>query len=139
MYGTKFNAITTGEEADQTADGAAWAYSAPAGGMTTVAALPVKAATSVTRQGAVIGLRAYCTGIQISSDSLTASTEVVVLDGVTVIWRAFLRTGVGSNVSYDAVFQSGALRSSPGAALNVQLLTAPGAAVYVNAQGYVGN
>ena len=139
MYGTKFNAITTGEEPDQTADGAAWAYAAPAGGMTTTAALPIKAATTVTRYGVVIGLRAYCTGLQISTDSLTTPTEIVILDGTTVIWRAFLRSGTGSNASFDAPFQTGALRSSPGAALNVQILTATGTAVYVNAQGYVGN
>ena len=138
MYGTKYNAITATEEPDQTADGAAWLYAPAASGLTAITSTPIKAAASVVRQGVTVGLRNYLTGLQISTDSLTANTEIVVMDGSTVIWRSLLRSGVGANVPYAITFPEGALKSSLNTALNIQLLTAPGAGIYVNAQGYTG-
>lgn len=76
-------------------------------------------------------LRGYLCGLQMANAGNTA-TEIVVKDGASVLWRFFLRAGAeGSNVGFVQP-----LRTSANTALGFACLTA-GAAVYVNAQGYV--
>lgn len=140
MYGTKLNALTGFEEPDQTADGAGWAYAAPTGGINNSAvSVPIRTAANVAKGfGTTAALRNFITGLQISTDTLSANTEMIVLNGATPIWRSLLRAGAGANVPYAISFPNGALFSSPGAVLSVQLLTAVTGAVYLSAQGYAG-
>lgn len=127
------------EEADQAPTGACWSYVPPVSGIVnSAAAVAIKAAATVTRQGSAVGLRHYITSMQISTNTLGADTELVVLDGVTAIWRTILRAGAGGNVPYSICFPPGALRGSANAALNIQTLTAVTGGVFVNAQGYTG-
>jgi hypothetical protein len=137
MHVTKYNALTFSDEPDQTADGATWAYAGIAGGIvSSVASVPMKAASSVTRQGSVVGMRNYLTCMQIHTDTLGAVTEVMVLDGATVIWRGKLAL---TNNPIDINFDPGTVKTSPNTALNVQLGSSVTGGVFVNAQGYVGN
>jgi len=126
------------EEAAQAPDGAAWAYAGVAGGIvSSTAAVTMKAAATVTRQGATIGLRNYLTGMQIYTDTLSVATEITVVDaaGPTVVWRGKLQT---TNQPQSILFPNGAVKSSPNAALQVQLGTSATGGVYVSAQGYTG-
>lgn len=101
-----------------------WVYAGPANGISTATAVEIKAA--------VAGQRNYLTGLDISNSALTG-TDVVVLDGSTIVWR--IAVG-GSMLGRQLTFPT-PLRSSVGAPLSVRCLTA-GAAVYFNAQGYTG-
>lgn len=106
-----------------------WQYAAPASGtiVNSTVAVAIKAA-------AAAGVRNYLTAISVETDTLTTASELLILDGATVIWRGKLQVGA---TRFALTFPQ-ALRGSAATALNVQTLTATGAAlgVYVNAQGY---
>lgn len=101
-----------------------WSYAGPPNGINVSTAIELKAA--------IAGQRVYLTGLDISNSAITG-TDVVVLDGSTIVWR--IAVG-GSMLGRQLTFPT-PLRSSPGGALNIRCLTA-GAAVYFNAQGYTG-
>lgn len=127
------------EEADQAPSGACWAYAPPVSGIVNSAtAVPVKAAATVTRQGSAVGLRNFVTSMQISTNTLGADTELVVLNGAAAIWRTILRSGAGGNVPYAINFPPGAMAGSANTALSIQTLTAVSGGVFVNVQGYTG-
>lgn len=100
-----------------------WQYAAAAGGITVNTAVAVKAAAGT-------GLRNYVTGLDVCNASPTVATEVVVLDGTTVVWRT--RLAPGAQLAHQFLIP---LKGTAATALNVQVLTA--AVVYFNAQGYV--
>ncbi len=105
---------------------ASWAYASATGGITTSAATAMMAAGGA-------GVRNYLHGIQFKNTSATAS-EIVVLDGATVIWRAHVSASmtIGDSGKFDPP-----LRGTANTALNVQLLTA-GTATIVSAHGSQG-
>lgn len=99
-----------------------WHYVAPAGG--------IVVATAVAAKAAVVGLRNYVTGVDLYNASASVTTEVVLLDGVTPIWRTSLAPGQ----RLDRQFAS-PRKTSVNVALNVQALTA--GVLYANIDGYV--
>ncbi|WP_201212876.1 hypothetical protein [Rhodocyclus purpureus] len=101
-----------------------WAYAAAAGGV-------VNTTDVVLAVAAGAGLRLYLTSMSLSNASAVA-TEVVVKDGATVIWRGHLP----ANAPMSEIMFSNPLKSTANTALNFACLTA-GAAVYVNAQGFI--
>jgi hypothetical protein len=105
---------------------AEWSYAAAAGGI-------VNTADNALAAAAGAGLRNYLTSIQIKNSHASVATEVVIKDGSTVIWRENFPANM--SLGEGIVFPS-PLKSSANAALNVACVTT-GAAVYVNAQGYV--
>lgn len=105
-----------------------WSYAAASGGITNTTDVAIKTAAGA-------GLRNYLTSISIQNASATISTEVVVKDGSTVIFRCFVGTQALLNSVVNITFPS-PLKSTANAALNVACITTA-AAVYVNAQGYV--
>ena len=108
---------------------APWVYAAAAGGIVNTTDVAMAAAAGA-------GLRNYLTSIQILNQSTTVNTEVVIKDGATVIWRGWLGlTGSGDHHEVYVSFPT-PLRTTANTALNVACITT-GAAVYVNAQGYV--
>lgn len=108
---------------------APWVYAAAAGGIVNTTDVAIAAAAGA-------GLRNYLTSIQILNQSATVNTEVVIKDGATVIWRGWLGlTGAGDHHEAYITFPT-PLRTTANTALNVACITT-GAAVYVNAQGYV--
>ena len=84
----------------------------------------------------VAGIRNYLTGISITNSSATIPTEVVVKDGLTVIWRGFVGANTLANSVQGVTFPT-PLRGTANTALNVACITTA-ASVYVNAQGYTG-
>lgn len=140
-----YAAVTTGQTADlvTTLVGAVvqkpysipeadWSYVAASGGIS-------NSTTAVTIAAAAgAGLRNYITGIQLSSDTLGAATEIAVRDGAagTVIWRAKLTTaGVSGG---DTFMFPSPLKSTANTLLEVVTLTASvTGGVYFNAQGYI--
>lgn len=103
-----------------------WSYSGIAGGIVNNTAVPIKAAAGA-------GLRNYITGFSLQNASAVA-TEVLILDGATVIWRGYVgTTAINSVVGINFISP---LKSTANAALNVQVVT-NGSAILANAQGYV--
>jgi len=104
--------------------GSDWSYAAASGGITDTSDVAVKAA--------VAGQRNFLTSLQLKNTHATVTTEVVVKDGSTVIFRtrtpAVMLTG-------DVINFQPPLVGTANTALNVAAITT-GAAVYVNAQGY---
>lgn len=98
-----------------------WLFAAPAGGIVNNTAVVLKAAAT--------GLRQYMTGFDVFNAHTSVATEIVVLDGATVIWRTLLPPGGRLAPDFNVP-----LRSTAGAALSIQALTA--AQIYVNAAGY---
>lgn len=86
------------------------------------------ATASLAKAAAGAGIRNYVTACQFSNSG-GAAVDVIILDGVTEIWRAT----VAPNGFVDAVFQT-PLRSAANAAINVNL-SAVGT-VRANTQGY---
>jgi hypothetical protein len=82
------------------------------------------------------GIRNYCTGITIASDSLGAATEIVILDGATVIWRSKIQI---TTVTPTTQFRfDPPLRGTAATAMNFNTLTmSVTGGVYVNAQGFI--
>ena len=105
-----------------------WSYAAASGGITNTTDVALAAAAGA-------GLRRYLTAIQAVNASASVTTEVVVKDGSTVIWRGWLGSqAAGDHHEAYLTFPS-PLKTSANAALNFACITT-GAAVYVNAQGY---
>lgn len=101
-----------------------WSF-APAAPAITVADVVLKAAGAA-------GIRNYVTGVQMVNSSATVATEIVIKDGLTVIWRGFAAIGAILNIVFPSP-----LRGTAATALNFACITT-GANVYVNAQGYSG-
>lgn len=107
-----------------------WSFAAASGGITNT----TTAVTLVAAAGA--GIRNYVTGMQISSSTMGAATEIAIRDGAsgTVIWRGFANT-TASNPT--AITFPSPLRSTANTLLEFVTLTASiSGAIYVNAQGY---
>jgi hypothetical protein len=105
-----------------------WSYAAAAGGVINTTDVVLAAAAGA-------GLRRYLTAIQLVNASASVTTEVVVKDGATVIWRGWLGSqGAGDHHEAYLTFPS-PIKTTANAALNFACITT-GAAVYVNAQGY---
>lgn len=105
-----------------------WAYASAAGGIITITDVVIKAAAGAS-------IRNYITAISFTNASAVTATEVVVKDGATIIWRGFVGAQTLLNSVVGVVFPT-PLRGSANTAINVACITA-GAAVYVNAQGYI--
>lgn len=103
-----------------------WSYAAASGGITDTSDVPIKAA-------AAAGLRNYLTVIDIVNAHASVSTEVVIKDGASVIWRSYYKA---NGTRAQPITFPTPLRSTAATALNVACITT-GSAVYVNAQGYV--
>ncbi len=101
-----------------------WQYAAQAGGI-------VNTTDVVVRAAGAAGIRNYVTAVQIRNVS-TVSTEVVIKDGSTIIWRDFFPAN--NSAPQEVVFPT-PLKGTAATALNVACLTTA-AAVFVNAQGY---
>lgn len=108
-----------------------WSYAAASGGITDDTAVAIKAAAGA-------GQYNYITSLQLANANATVGTDVQVLDGSTVIWRAFLPAlADGFAQGIQSVTFNPPLVGSNNTALNAKCGTT-GATVYVNAQGYVG-
>lgn len=92
--------------------------------LTNTSSTPVKALQASQRQ--------YLTDIQVYGIATTVATTITILDGSTTLWVGNLPAGASAMV---ITFQA-PLRTTAGAALNVQLGTTPTGAVAFNAQGY---
>lgn len=103
-----------------------WSYAAASGGITNTADVAIKAAAGA-------GYCNYLVSLFFQNSSAT-STEVVVKDGSTVIWRGYARA---ADVSDFYVGFEPPLCGSANTALNVACIT-NATATYVNAQGFVG-
>lgn len=101
-----------------------WYYASPTGGLTD--------ATSHQLTPAVPTQRNFCSGFQMANKSATAS-EIVILDGATVIWRGYSPASASKSDSFNF---DPPLVSSPGNALNVQMVTTATQTI-VSAQGFV--
>ena len=101
-----------------------WTYAAVSGGITDTADDVVKAAGAA-------GVRHYVTGIQVINGHATVSTEVVLKDGTTVMWRGYAAAAGGG---CSAVFPN-PIEGTAATALNAANITT-GSATYVNVQGY---
>lgn len=88
--------------------------------------------TDVPLKAALASNRNYLTGMQLQNTHATVATEVVIKDGVTVIWRGFLPANMQTLVDIDFATP---LKATTNTALNFACITA-GANVYINAQGY---
>lgn len=104
-----------------------WSFASAAGGI-------VNTSDNVLVAAAGAGIRNYLTGISIQNASATISTEVVIKDGSTIIWRGFVGTSALLNSAVGVTFPS-PLKTTANTALNIACITTA-AAVYVNAQGY---
>lgn len=103
-----------------------WSYAAVAGGITNTTEVTIKAAAGA-------GIRNYVTHIDLSNESATTATEVVIKDGAggTVMWRGYARTSGNSN---DYFFDP-PLRFTANTAVVVACVTT-GTATLINAQGF---
>lgn len=105
-----------------------WQAVAPASGI-------VSSTTAVVLNAAgAAGVRNYLTRLQIACDTLSAVTEIVILDGVSIIWRSKLQTAA---MPSDAIMFDPPLRGTAATSMSVQLLTSVTGGVYVNAQGFL--
>lgn len=101
-----------------------WQFAAAAGGI-------VNTTDVVARAAGAAGIRNYVTGIQLRNVS-AVSTEFVIKDGATVIWRTFLTAN--NSTPNDIEFPT-PLKGTAATALNIACVTT-GAAVFANLQGY---
>lgn len=102
-----------------------WQYASVSGGVTDTA-------DDVAKAAAGVGVRNYITHASVVNGHATVSTEVVIKDGSTVIWRGWAQAG-GGGVSerFDPP-----LRGTANTAVNVTNITT-GSATYFNLQGFV--
>lgn len=107
--------------------GSPWAYAGATGGITDTASHALAAAAG----GA---MRNYLCSLQFSNKSATAS-EIVVLDGATVIWRGY--APASQTLMNEATFDP-PLQGSTNTAMNVAMITTATATI-VSAQGFVDN
>jgi hypothetical protein len=89
--------------------------------------------TAVQIKAAVPALRNYVKTMQLSTNTLSAATDIVILDGVAVIWRGRLQTVAAANAT---IIFDPPLRGSINTALNVQNVSGVTGGIYVNFQGY---
>ena len=101
-----------------------WQYAAGAGGIINTTDVAARAAQAA-------GIRNYVTGIQVRNTN-AVSTEFVIKDGATVIWRTQLPASMSGSQCVTFVTP---LRGAAATAINIACITT-GAAVYVNLQGY---
>ena len=108
-----------------------WSYVAASGGITnTTTAVDLAA-------GAGSGVRNYITSLQVSSETLSTATEIILRDGVAgaVLWRA--KIGTAGTVGIQDIRFHPPLRGSTNTIMQFACLTATGTgSIYVNAQGY---
>lgn len=102
-----------------------WSYAAASGGIADTADVALTAAAGA-------GISNYLESLHVSNSHGSNSTEVVVKDGATVIWRGYARA---ANVNEIAVRFAPPLCGTPNTALNVACIT-NATATYVNAQGF---
>jgi hypothetical protein len=123
MLGTQEGALVSKPYSIPTAD---WSYAAAAGGITNTTEVVMKTAAGAT-------LKNYITGLQIANASATA-TDIQIKDdaGGTVIWRGYVQ----ANQPLTTITLPSTIKTSLNKAVVVACGTA-GAAVYINAQGYV--
>lgn len=103
-------------------------YSPPAGGIT-------NSATAVAAKAAAgAGLRNYVTGLTLSTDTLGAATDFVVLDNTTPLYRIRLTAAAlqAVNINFPTP-----LRPTANTAINIQTVTAVTGGVYCSLTGYV--
>ncbi len=100
----------------------AWLYAAASGGISTTAPVAVRAATNPYH-------RSLITQADFSNGGATG-TEVLILDGTTVMWRGWVGPSAGITASFDPP-----LRGSVSSAVNVSISATSGAAVYANLRG----
>lgn len=102
-----------------------WSYAGASGGILDTADVVLVAAAGA-------GNVNYLTALQFINKHASTSTEVVVKDGSTVIWRGYApaNTTIGQAINFDRP-----LRASNNAALNFACIT-NASAVIVNAQGF---
>lgn len=103
-----------------------WAYVSPAGGVTTTAAVTLKAAVNTFHRNLI-------TQVQMANGG-TAGTEVAITDATAsaVLWRHYLPPGANLHVSFDPP-----LRASANSALTLAISASSGAVVYPSVQGLV--
>jgi hypothetical protein len=105
-----------------------WQFASAASGI-------VSSTTAVVLNAAgAAGVRNYLARLQLANDLLSAVTEIVILDGVTIIWRSKLQ--VTATQTTSIVFDP-PLRGTAATSMSVQLLTSVTGGVYVNAQGFL--
>lgn len=111
-----------------------WQYAAASGGIvSSTADVAVKAAAGAS-------VRNYVCTIDISHDVLSAVSEIVIKDNVTVIWRGKLQTaaadiaGGAGKLTFNPC-----LRGSANVAVNVAMITSVTGGVFVNLTGYTGS
>jgi hypothetical protein len=106
-----------------------WQYAAASN------ASPIINTTAVTLVAANTALKNYCTGLQLTNTSATA-TEVVIRDGASVVlWRGWASASMNnlSIINFETPLQTSAVNS----AITFAAVTT-GASIYVAAQGYAG-
>lgn len=106
-----------------------WSSASSASGIVNTADVVLAAAAGPS-------IRRYITSMTVQNASATVSTEVVLKDGATIIWRGFVGAQTLLNSVVGVTFAS-PLKTTANAALNFACITT-GAAVYVNAQGFNG-
>jgi hypothetical protein len=118
LYSTMHGALVVREHCIPEAS---WTYT---GVQTNITATAAKAAGAT-------GIRNYVNGFQFQNTNATA-TEIQILDGATVIWKAYASANMTMpvNITFDQP-----LRGTAATALNVNAGTT-GANVYINVQGY---
>ena len=102
-----------------------WSYAAASGGITNTSDVALAAAAGA-------GISNYLETLHVSNAHATTSTEVVVKDGSTVIWRGYARA---ANANEILVRFSPPLYGTPNTALNAACITNT-TATYVNASGF---
>lgn len=109
-----------------------WAYAPPVGGITN------SSTAVVVRAAAGSGIRNYVLSMQCTATALGAATELVVLDGATVVWRTQIGTAGTPSVA-DISFNP-PLRGTANTAVSIQTVTASvTGSVHCNLQGYTGS
>lgn len=109
-----------------------WAYTPPTGVITN------SATAVVVRNAAGSGIRNYVLSMQCTATALGAATELVILDGATVVWRTQIGTAGLPNVA-DINFNP-PLRGTANTSVSIQTLTASvTGSVHCNLQGYTGS
>lgn len=106
--------------------GLAWSYVAAANGITTATTTLLAAADTMNRSYYVRNLQLINTG--------ATATEVYLASGGTAIWRIKLPASMTAPMVIS--FSDGQIFTAANTALNLVTVTA-GAAVYVNAQGFL--
>lgn len=104
-----------------------WSYASVAGGI-------VDTLDDVAKAAGAAGVRNYVTRAQIINGHATVSTEVVIKDGATIIWRGWAQAAGGG---VTAVFDP-PLRGTAATAINVTNITT-GSATYFNVQGFTAS